>query len=159
MHSSVSALTRLKTGVITGSVGPIRRCRVSAEEVSADCGGCGCVCCVQGGGGVVHMVDGAITFKGGTISKTEAVRGRLFAFAYHMTRVASTHDFTLHVAHDDACHMVGVPSSVGPMRIGAGAGGGGAGPIVAGVAVSAVRSTAMAAWLTWTMGPSRSRAA
>jgi hypothetical protein len=48
----------------------------------ADCGGHGCVGCVQednarGVGGVVSMDDGAVTFKGGTISNTKAVRPRL----------------------------------------------------------------------------------
>ena len=46
-----------------------------------------------------------------------------------------------------------------PMRIGAGVGGRGAGPIAMGVAASAVRRAAGAAWLPWTMGPSRSRVA
>jgi hypothetical protein len=42
---------------------------------AADCGGRGCVGCAQGGG-VVRMDDGAVTFKGGTISDTKAVRAR-----------------------------------------------------------------------------------
>jgi hypothetical protein len=49
----------------------------------ADCGGRGCVGCVQGDGGVVAMLDGAVTFKGGTISRTKAVRTR--PFRLHIT--------------------------------------------------------------------------
>jgi hypothetical protein len=84
-----------------------------------------------GGGGVLAMAKGTALFDAVAISGTYAVR-------------AGTG---------------GAAMRVGPMRIGAGAGGGGAGPIAAGVAVSAVRSPAMAAWFAWTMGPSRSRAA
>ncbi len=41
----------------------------------AHCGGHGCVGFAQDGG-VVDMGDGALTFKGGTISSTKAVRAR-----------------------------------------------------------------------------------
>ncbi len=43
----------------------------------ADCGERGCVGWSQMGGGVVRMRDGAVTFKGGTISNTTAVRALL----------------------------------------------------------------------------------
>ncbi len=43
------------------------------------CGGRGCAGCAQDGG-VVRMEDGAVTFKGGTISGAVAVRARV-AFA------------------------------------------------------------------------------
>ncbi len=36
----------------------------------------GCVGCAQTGGGVVRISDGAVTFKGGTISSSKAVRAR-----------------------------------------------------------------------------------
>ncbi len=41
------------------------------------CGAPGCIGCGQMGGGVVGMLDGAITLKGGTISNSSAVRVRL----------------------------------------------------------------------------------
>jgi hypothetical protein len=47
----------------------------SADGVRAECGRRGCVGCAQNGG-VVRMKDGLVTFKGGTISNTEAVRAR-----------------------------------------------------------------------------------
>jgi hypothetical protein len=57
-----------------------RRCelgRCARGRLSADCGLRGCVGCAQKGdggrGGVVRMLDGAVTFKGGTISNTKAV--------------------------------------------------------------------------------------
>jgi hypothetical protein len=40
----------------------------------ADCNRRGCAGCAQDDGGVVRMDDGAITFKGGSISNTKAVR-------------------------------------------------------------------------------------
>jgi hypothetical protein len=53
----------------------------------ADCGGRGVSCCAQNGvGGVVRMGDGAVTFKGGTISNTTAVRARLLCS--HVSRVS-----------------------------------------------------------------------
>ena len=65
--------------------------------------GRGCVECAQfDGGGVVRMDDGAVTFKGGTISGAVAVRARV-AFARRKTSC-----LTLHVAHDAACHGVGM---------------------------------------------------
>ena len=67
------------------------------------CGGRGCAGCAQyGNGGVVRMDDGAVTFQGGTISNTKAVRARV-AFA---RRKCSC--LTLHVAYDAACHGVGM---------------------------------------------------
>ena len=51
------------------------------------CGGLGCTGCAQyGNGGVVRMDDGAVTFKGGTISNTKAVRARV-AFARRMPQM------------------------------------------------------------------------
>jgi hypothetical protein len=38
--------------------------------------GVNCAGCAQTGGGVVFMGDGAVTFKGGTISNSKAVRAR-----------------------------------------------------------------------------------
>ena len=64
-------------------------------ERDADrCGGYCCIGCVQTGG-VVRMVDGVVTFKGGTISNIQAVSAcmsRLHAaFARRMSQVANTH--------------------------------------------------------------------
>ena len=42
----------------------------------ADAAGHGCLGCAQTSGGVVLMADGDVTFKGGTISNTKAVRAR-----------------------------------------------------------------------------------
>ena len=50
---------------------------VGGRGARADCHGGGCAGCVQyqyGSGGVVRMADGAVTFKGGSISSTKAVR-------------------------------------------------------------------------------------
>ena len=47
----------------------------SADGERAECGRRGCIGCAQNGG-VVRMVDGLVTFKGGTISNTKAVRAR-----------------------------------------------------------------------------------
>jgi hypothetical protein len=51
---------------------------VGGRGARADFNKRGCVCCPQGGGdgGVVRMSDGNVTFKGGTISDTTAVRAR-----------------------------------------------------------------------------------
>ena len=67
-------------------------------------GGRGCAGCAQdGNGGVVRMDDGAVMFKGGTISNTMAVS----ALRSHVAcRKCSR--LTLHVAHDAACHAVWV---------------------------------------------------
>ena len=46
-------------------------CRRTGCE--ADCNGRGCAGCAQSDGGVVAMVDGAVTFKGGSIAHTKAV--------------------------------------------------------------------------------------
>jgi hypothetical protein len=43
----------------------------------ADCNRRGCAGCAQDYGGVVRMLDGAVTFKGGSISNTNAVSLRL----------------------------------------------------------------------------------
>ncbi len=52
------------------------RGRVSADGARGPiCGGRGVSGCAQNGG-VVRMDDGAVTFKGGTISNTTAVRAR-----------------------------------------------------------------------------------
>ncbi len=70
------------------------------------CGGRGCVGCAQyGGGGVVYMYDGAVTFKGGTISSTEAMRVRLSRLHFPR-RLLQTSHFALHIAHDGAYHVV-----------------------------------------------------
>ncbi len=59
--------------------------RVLSDEVRGPiCGGHGCGGCAQDGGGVVRMDDGAVTFKGGTISNTRAVRARPLWF--HIVR-------------------------------------------------------------------------
>ena len=75
-------------------VGPMR---VGAGDGGQDAGRCGgycCIGCVQTGG-VVRMVDGVVTFKGGTISNIKAVSAcmsRLHAaFARRMVHVANTH--------------------------------------------------------------------
>ena len=67
------------------------------------CGGRGCAGCAQYGG-VVRMDDGAVTFKGGTISNTWA-GVRVHALRSH---VANARTLALHVAHDAACHAVSV---------------------------------------------------
>jgi hypothetical protein len=51
---------------------------VGGRGATADCNTRGCAGCAQGGydngGGVVRMYDGAVTFKGGSISDSTAVR-------------------------------------------------------------------------------------
>ena len=76
---------------------------------------CGGYCCLgyAQDGGVVRMVDGVVTFKGGTISNTKAVSACMsrlhVAFASRMSHVANTQagrcmlPTTLHVA-------IGMPS-------------------------------------------------
>jgi hypothetical protein len=58
--------------------GLVRRCAVGAgvggRGARTDCNGRGWVGCAQFGGGVVRMDDGAVTFKGGSISNSIAVR-------------------------------------------------------------------------------------
>jgi hypothetical protein len=68
-------------------------------------GGRGCAGCAQDGG-VVRMDDGAVTFKGGTISRAVAVR--VHALRSHVAcRKCSC--LTLHVARAGACHVLGMP--------------------------------------------------
>jgi hypothetical protein len=66
-------------------------------------GGRGCAGCAQYGG-VVRMDDGTVTFKGGTISRTWAVRA-LRSHAACRKRSC----LTLHVARAGACHVLGMP--------------------------------------------------
>ena len=69
------------------------------------CGGRGCAGCAQDGG-VVRMDDGAVTFKGGTISRAVAVRVRVLR-SHVACRKCSC--LTLHVARAGACHVMGMP--------------------------------------------------
>ena len=66
----------------------------------ADCGGRGCVGCVQyGGGGVVCMGGGAVKFKGGTISNANVVSLRM------SRSVANAHVVRCISPHDAACRV------------------------------------------------------
>ena len=79
------------------------------------CGGRGCAGCAQRGGGVVDMDDGAVTFKGGTISRTFAVR----ALRSHVAcRKCSC--LTLHAAHAGACHVMACHADGGRAQCSAG---------------------------------------
>ncbi len=93
--ASVRARRRSEPGPMRAGAG------VGGRGARPICGGRGCAGCAQDGG-VVRMDDGAVTFKGGTISGAVAVRARV-AFA---RRKCSC--LTLHVAHDAACHGVGM---------------------------------------------------
>ncbi len=70
----------------------------------------GCVGCAQtGGGGVVRISDGAVTFKGGTISNSKAVRAR--PLRLHVLCCASCENacsLLLSVGHWWECHVVSV---------------------------------------------------
>jgi hypothetical protein len=60
--------------------------RVSVQGVRGRCGWRGFFGCAQDRGGVVSMLDGVVTFKGGTISSTRGVRARLSLLAQFMAR-------------------------------------------------------------------------
>ncbi len=57
-------------------------------------------------GGVVSMYDGAVTFKGGTISNTKAVRARPLRLHIPHSHVPNIYAFCCIAAHDAACHVV-----------------------------------------------------
>jgi hypothetical protein len=60
-----------------GAVMRVGRAGVGGWGATADCNWRGCAGCAQIDGGVVAMSDGAVTFKGGSISETKAaVRAR-----------------------------------------------------------------------------------
>ncbi len=84
-------------------VGPMREgAGVGGRRARPICGGRGCVGCAQRGG-VVSMGDGAVTFKGGSISNTKGVRARLSRVYVTCCNCSC---FTLHLAHDGAGHVV-----------------------------------------------------
>ena len=90
-------------------VGPMRGGasvgRVSADGVRGRCGGHGCAGCAQYGG-VVHMGDGAVKFKGVNISNTKAaVRGSPSRF-HVACRVSHILMLCAAWCHMHACHGV-----------------------------------------------------
>ncbi len=103
---------------LVGLVGPTRHgwCTHprNHRQRRADCGGRGCVGCVQGDGGVVAMLDGAVTFKGGTISKTKAVRTRPFRLHIMILRYMSC--MTMRATWW-VCHVVVVQSYGGVLAM------------------------------------------
>jgi hypothetical protein len=81
-----------------------RRCesgRCARGRVSTDCSVRGCVGCAQGGG-VVRMLGGAVTFKGGTISNTKAVHAPARCDFTSCVACSECPLLALHVAHDGA---------------------------------------------------------
>jgi hypothetical protein len=93
--------------------GLVRRCEPCRMRVGAGAGGRGvasiamerAASAVQDGG-VVSMYDGAVTFKGGTISNTKAVRARPLRLHIPHSHVPNIHAFCCIAAHDAACHVV-----------------------------------------------------
>ena len=71
------AISGSQAGVRASRAGCPHGVGVGGRGARADCNGRGCAGCAQYGGGVVRMVDGAVTFKGGSISNSTAVRVRL----------------------------------------------------------------------------------
>jgi hypothetical protein len=59
---------------------------VGGRGATADCNGRGCAGCAQRCGGVVLMDDGAVTFKGGSISNSTAVRATCAQRELHVPR-------------------------------------------------------------------------
>jgi hypothetical protein len=111
------AISGTESGVRAGAgrrceSGRCARGRVLADAVRGRLQCSWLVGCAQGNGGVVRMDDGAVTFKGGTISKATAVRALLLRLL-HVCRCCQCSCFALHVAHDGGCHVVGMPRGVG----------------------------------------------
>ena len=79
-------------GGATVRVGPMSVGAGVGGRGASRCSGRSCVGCAQsGGGGVVRMGDGVVTFKGGTILNTKAVRALPLRFAPPASLVANTH--------------------------------------------------------------------